>query len=93
MRELTYETRPGEHIDHACEMAAGMALLHSAPVRFVFNDIPLVAKPGSTAGDLRAEWWRLSEERSRAYWTPERLAEREAKEEADRRTLADHLDA
>lgn len=60
-------------------------------VEFRFNDTLLVAREGSTAGDLEADYDRQLEEAHKAYWTPARLAEKETKERTDIELLNLHL--
>ena len=81
---LEVDVYAGARISHAAEDAVALAKERGLPVRFSFNDGVLTASEGRTAGDLCAEYDAELERRSAAYWTPERLAEKERKEDADR---------
>lgn len=52
----TYEPRPGEHIYSACKNARKMADSLGKPVRFVFNDTPVVVAPGTDVKSAARQW-------------------------------------
>lgn len=80
----TYHPGPGEHINTACSEAIQLAQLKQCSVEFVFNDIKVVANPNDTVSFLSDGWQKSMEDATKAYWTPERLAEQESRNQADR---------
>jgi hypothetical protein len=98
----TIDTKPGDRIDKVCDRAAEYVFLHNSAVRFEFNGIIVETSapiPEELTRDdrrsflsaaLYKQWDEKTEARSKAYWTPERLAEqtereRVAAEESTRR--------
>jgi hypothetical protein len=85
------ESLPGDHIDKVCDRAAIHACKHKVAVMFDFNGIAVETEaPTGIAMDhwfvlsksLRKQWDEKWEARSKAYWTPERLAEQAERERA-----------
>ena len=77
----------GTYINEACQEAVDLAIANNDWVEFEFNGIQLITTPETNSNDLVNNFLAKVKERSDAYWTPERLKEKEIKEENDRRIL------
>lgn len=86
----TYEPTAGERIGHACREAVRLAQ-RDGRCDFRFNDVPLTASAGDDPDALSQRYHDELERRRKAYWTPERIAARDAKEATDRQRLAEHI--
>lgn len=88
----TIEAMPGDHISKVAREACQCAKLCGEPVGFTFNGHAIVAQPDSTPDQLAKQYDEHCEAASRAYWTPERLRAKEAKEQQDRAVLGAHME-
>lgn len=88
---LKKEFFAGTYIDEACQEAVDLAIAEDDSVEFEFNGIQLIATPETNSDDLANNFLTKVKERSDAYWTPERVKEKEIKEENDRRILNIHF--
>lgn len=77
-----HEPQPGAHVAKECERLVQLVMESGETASMVFNDVELVAEPGTTAGDLLQRW---SDEvhRLRAEYeqSPEGIADKQWLEE------------
>lgn len=81
----------GTYIDTACKEAVHLAIDEDDSVEFEFNGIKLLATPRTDPSFLVDEWYAKLKKRSDEYWTPEKLKEKEDREEKDRQILKLHF--
>jgi len=85
----TIEGQAGEHISKVAERCV-QAVAAGEDVEVKFNDAVFAVTTGMTAGDVVAEYHRISEERHAAYVaTPEFKAAQRRREEEDRQRHRD----
>lgn len=72
----------GDSIDYIARFAIELRDQVGKPVVFKFNDTVVVVGPQDTIQTARDAYMAPIEAAHKAYWTPERLAEKEARETA-----------
>ena len=84
---ILYTPEIGSHIDRSCAEACTLANAEGLPVKFQFNDLVVIARPGDAPETVRRRWDLSGEEASRAYRrTPEYTArQKQEKHRAVRR--------
>jgi hypothetical protein len=87
----TYDASPGEHIETAIKGAIALAAQHQEPVALDFNDTRIVVSRTCDPAERLKAWEAVMEEKRKAYWTPERLAEKQSKDAADQIRLDEHI--
>lgn len=85
------EFHAGTYINKACEEAVSLAIEKNDSVEFEFNGITLIATPNTNYDLLIDEFYQRCNKRRDEYWTPERLKEKEIREENDRQNLNNHF--
>lgn len=88
---ITVDVVVGADIAGTSHEAANLAHVQKKVVEFDFNGVKLRATPESNGSDLAGEYNAEIRRRSDAYWTPERKAEKLAKEKADKQALGAHI--
>lgn len=91
MPAVTYEPTAGQRIENACREAIWRARSANAACTFSFNGIRLTALPTGTPEELEAAYDEKCKRRADAYWTPQRIANRDAEQQRDRDRLNAHV--
>lgn len=81
----------GDDISNTAADAVALVKQTGSAVVFKFNDALMIVGKGDTAKTVCDAFTAHCEAASKAYWTPERIAEKNASEAKDNATLARHM--